>query len=296
MTDTDSPGILDFTGERFTPECVREIWYEHWHRYALAQPLVAGRRVLDAACGEGYGSAFLAAAGAAAVTGVDLDAETIGHARRRYGDRPGLEFREGSVAALPLADASVDVVVSFETVEHLLEQEAMVAEFDRVLAPDGCLLVSSPDRHAYNALGGGVANPYHVREADRDEFTALLRPRFPAMRLYGQRLAFHSTVWAVDPVAADAGEQLRMDAADGVLHRGGDPAPVYWLALCARSEAGLPALPALSVFSDTAQSIYAHYNQEIRRVILGGQRILELERELAALRARLASARDPGQA
>ena len=51
---------LSFTGERFTPECVREIWYEHWHRYALAARYAAGRRVLDAACGEGYGSALLA--------------------------------------------------------------------------------------------------------------------------------------------------------------------------------------------------------------------------------------------
>lgn len=296
MTESDISGILDFTGERFTPECVREIWYEHWHRYALARPLVAGRRVLDAACGEGYGSAFLAAAGARAVTGVDVDAGTIGHARRRYGDRAGLAFAHGSVADLPLADASVDVVVSFETVEHLLEQEEMVAEFDRVLAPGGCLLVSSPDRHAYNARGDGTTNPYHVRELDRDEFTGLLRARFPALRLFGQRLAFHSTVWAVDPPATGPAEQLRLDAADGTLHGGGDPAPVYWLALAARHPDELPALPALSVFSDTAQSIYAHYEQEIRRVILGGQRILELERELAALRARLAADRDHGRA
>ena len=51
---------MEFTGERFVPECQREIWYEHWHRYALAARYAAGRRVLDAACGEGYGSALLA--------------------------------------------------------------------------------------------------------------------------------------------------------------------------------------------------------------------------------------------
>ncbi|MBX3725755.1 MAG: class I SAM-dependent methyltransferase [Xanthomonadales bacterium] len=295
MTDTDNPGILDFTGERFTPECVREMWYEHWHRYALAQPLAAGRRVLDAACGEGYGSAFLAE-GATEVTGVDVDAQTIEHARRRYGDRAGLQFRQGSVAELPLADASVDLVVSFETIEHLDEQARMVSEFARVLAPGGCLLISSPDRHAYNAQGDGTPNPFHVRELDRDEFTGLLRPHFPAIRLYGQRLAFQSTVWAVEPKTEDRCEQLRMDAADGVLRRGGDPSPVYWLAMCARSEADLPSLPSVSVFADAAHSIYAHYNQEIRRVIQADRRIIELERELAVLRARPASAREPGQA
>ncbi|MCW5579095.1 MAG: class I SAM-dependent methyltransferase, partial [Dokdonella sp.] len=77
---------LPFTGERFTPECVREIWYEHWHRYAFARGLVAGKRVLDAACGEGYGSALLAAV-AGSVTGVDVDADAIAHARARYGAR-----------------------------------------------------------------------------------------------------------------------------------------------------------------------------------------------------------------
>ncbi len=59
---------LEFTGERFTPECVREIWYEHYHRYVFAHGLVTGRKVLDAACGEGYGSALLATE-ASSVTG-----------------------------------------------------------------------------------------------------------------------------------------------------------------------------------------------------------------------------------
>ena len=68
MSDSE-PSVLPFTGERFTPECVREIWYEHWHRYVFARRIAAGRRVLDAACGEGYGSALLADV-AAQVVGV----------------------------------------------------------------------------------------------------------------------------------------------------------------------------------------------------------------------------------
>ena len=84
MTSLDPP-ILPFTGERFTPECVREIWYEHMHRYAFAAAFGVGKRVLDAACGEGYGSALMARAGAR-VLGVDISDETVAHARQRYAD------------------------------------------------------------------------------------------------------------------------------------------------------------------------------------------------------------------
>jgi SAM-dependent methyltransferase len=292
MTD---PTPLDFTGERFTPECVREIWYEHWHRYAWALPLAAGRRVLDAACGEGYGSALLSRS-AASVVGLDADADTVGHAARRYAGRPGLSFRHGSVTAIDAADASFDLVVSFETIEHLLEQSAMLDEFRRVLAPDGVLLLSSPDRIAYNAQAA-EPNPYHVRELDRDELLGLLRPRFAAIELYGQRLGFHSLLWSLagdgsDAAAAGPGgpaQWLRMDAGSGDLGHGPDPAPVYYVAVCAASAGALPALPGLSVFADQQASIYSHYNAEIARLIRADHRLVALEHELADLRARLAA-------
>jgi SAM-dependent methyltransferase len=286
MTD---PTPLDFTGERFTPECVREIWYEHWHRYAWALPLAAGRRVLDAACGEGDGSALLARS-AASVVGLDVDPAAVGHARRRYAGQPGLEFRLGSVTAIEAPDAAFDLVVSFETIEHLTGQAAMLDEFRRVLAPDGVLLLSSPDRVAYNAQAA-EPNPFHVRELDRDELLALLQPRFAAVELYGQRLGVHSLLWSL--AAADGadrpGQWLRMDAATGAISQVPDPAPVYFLAVCAGSAGALPALPGLSVFADQQASIWSHYNAEIARLIRADHRLIALERELADLRARLAA-------
>jgi len=272
---------LPFTGERFTPECVREIWYEHWHRYAFVRPLCAGRRVLDAACGEGYGSAMLAAV-AAEVVGVDLDAATVEHARTRYQGLGGhLRFQQGSVTALPFPDASVDVIVSFETIEHLAEQAQMLAEFRRVLAPDGVLVISSPDRDTYNA-DGAPPNPYHVKELSLDEFQALLRTRFPAVAVYGQKLAFHSTLWRL-PDGQGAAQALVLDE-DGAVATAHE-APVYYVAVCARDGALLPDLPGMSVFSDRQASVYGHYHSEIRRMIHADHRIVELERELAALRA-----------
>lgn len=99
---------LPFTGERFTPECVREIWYEHWHRYAFARSLARGKRVLDAACGEGYGSAVLAAE-ATAVTGVDIDAQAIAHAQARYAGHANLRFLRSDVTTLPFPDHAFDL-------------------------------------------------------------------------------------------------------------------------------------------------------------------------------------------
>ena len=89
---------LEFTGERFTPECVREIWYEHVHRYAFAQGLAKDKRVLDAACGEGYGSHLLSQV-AKSVLGVDIDDKTIAHARSRYGRQRNLSFQQADVTA-----------------------------------------------------------------------------------------------------------------------------------------------------------------------------------------------------
>ncbi len=293
MTDFDQDSTvptLAFTGERFTPECVREIWYEHWHRYAFAAVMARGRRVLDAACGEGYGSALLARY-ADSVVGVDVDADTVEHARTRYQGPAGLQFQCASVTSLPLADASIDLIVSFETIEHLSDQERMLDEFRRVLAPDGILLISSPDRDNYNAPGT-EANPYHVRELTRSEFSLLLATRFPAVRLYGQKLTFQSQLWNLETESIGSAELLRLDGRTGALQGGADPAPVYYLALCAATAEKLPKAPDLSLFADAEASVYAHYNQEVRRVIQCDLRIHELERELSALRARLAQPND----
>ncbi|MGB5290998.1 MAG: class I SAM-dependent methyltransferase, partial [Lysobacterales bacterium] len=83
---------LEFTGERFTPECEREIWYEHYHRYALASRWCIDKHTLDAACGEGYGSSMLARS-AASVEGVDISPEAIEHARQRYGQQQNVNFQ-----------------------------------------------------------------------------------------------------------------------------------------------------------------------------------------------------------
>ncbi|HEY0433333.1 MAG TPA: class I SAM-dependent methyltransferase, partial [Chitinophagaceae bacterium] len=112
---------MDFTGERFVPleQLLNdEIAFEHLHRYHSASLLTKDKNVVDIACGEGYGSAILAPT-AKQVTGIDISEEVIAHARKTYGNTPNLRFKVGTAEAIPVPDHTIDVVVAFETIEHL---------------------------------------------------------------------------------------------------------------------------------------------------------------------------------
>ncbi len=251
-----SASALNFTGERFTPEVRGAIGYEHWHRYCAVAQCTRGKRVLDAACGEGYGSALLAR-DALTVTGVDVAASAIEHARSRYA-APNLRFVAGSVTALPLADASIDLVVSFETIEHLAAQREMLAEFRRVLVPDGVLIISSPNRPVYSAQEG-PENHFHVRELDRAELRALLAVDFPVQSWHAQRVLAHSVLWA------EGSGQGPIDYAlpDGAQR---EPAPpMYFLVVCGARETTLPALPALSLFDDGSLMLWREFERAQKR-------------------------------
>jgi ubiquinone/menaquinone biosynthesis C-methylase UbiE len=242
---------LAFTGERFLPACTGEIAYEHWHRYAFARRFVAGKRVLDAACGEGYGSALLGEA-AASVVGVDIDGPTIAHAGSRYGSEGRVRFIEGSCTELPLPDASIDVVVSFETIEHLREEDQprMVAEFARVLSPGGIVVISSPNKRLYSDERSYV-NEFHLHELYRDGLARLLTPAFSAQRWYHQRISTWSGIWSED-TAVDA--EAWIGSADGVApytRRDG----MYFVVVAARDPEALPlAAPYVSLLSDAEDS------------------------------------------
>src|SRR5262249_16303052 len=150
---------LEFTGERFTTLVQGEIRHEHLHRYFFALQFCAGKSVLDVASGEGYGSALLATV-ASRVIGVDAAHDAIRHATENYFDH-NLSFQCGQAAQLPVGTASIEVVVSFETLEHLCEQEQFLCEIKRVLRPGGLLVMSTPD-HEFFATS--PPNPFHLRE------------------------------------------------------------------------------------------------------------------------------------
>lgn len=274
---------LEFTGERFTPECVREIRYEHFHRYVFAREFIRGKNVLDAACGEGYGSAILAGA-AESVTGVDLSADAVQHARSRYASE-NIEFEEADCTALPFDNDRFECIVSFETLEHLEDQEALLGEFRRVLQPDGFLLVSTPDKAIYTDRLENH-NEFHVKELYRDQFETLLGHHFPACRLYGQKLLFQSAIWSLEE---HPGAVHLQETGNGISASNRPPhEAVYLLAVCAADEAALPARGAgLSLFDDVDESVYEHYYHEIRKNMAAGGILEERDREIRELKAAL---------
>jgi len=175
---------LTWTGERLTSEAGGQVEIEHLHRYLLARDHCRGLDVLDVAAGEGYGTALLAQV-ARSATGVEISSEAAAHAAREY-VRPNLRYLQGDARKIPVGDASIDVVVSFETVEHLFEQDVFLSEIKRVLRPGGRLVMSSPNSEAYSPPGS-EANPYHVRELSRLEFVDLVGRHFGHVRLLAQR-------------------------------------------------------------------------------------------------------------
>lgn len=179
---------LPYTGERMVPEHSSPIqFWNHIYRYRFAASFVKNKRVLDIACGEGYGSKALAMAGAASVMGMDVSEEACRHARSKY----GLDITLGDAQNMPLPDKSVDVVVSFETIEHLERQDLFLDECVRVLQPGGMLIVSTPNRDVYSERG--KLNSFHHYEMNEQEFVDCLTSRFSQVSLYSQYLK--SAAW-----------------------------------------------------------------------------------------------------
>jgi len=256
---------LEFTGERFIPGTPGEIWHEHWHRYHFAAPLVAGLDVLDVACGEGYGSALLAAR-ATRVIGADIAPSAVEHARARYAAVANLEFRQADCASLPFADASFDAVVSFETIEHITAQEPFLDEVRRVLRPDGLLILSCPNKTEYTDRRG-VTNEFHVRELYRAELAALIASRFAHALWYGQRPSFYSVVWPEHAAAqrAPLGEIFEVSEASATAVSPGHARPLYFIVIASASAARLAAIaPRVSVLADRDEWVHEDYEKVMR--------------------------------
>jgi len=254
--------ILQFTGERFTPECVREIWYEHYHRYSFAKNLVNNKNVLDAACGEGYGSQLLAKY-AKKVVGIDIDEKSIKHAQNRYPIK-NLNFIKTSVTNLPFEDNSFDVIVSFETLEHLLEQEQMLAEFNRVLKSDGLLIISTPDKKYYSDETG-FTNEFHLKELYKAEFKNLLDTYWQAQSWFAQALSFNSIMQRLENTNNKYEFDVFTKSENLVKEKLINP--IYYVVIATKNVKKLPKIEDLHLFTDSQQSVYQHYNKTIKDYI-----------------------------
>ncbi|MBV9826023.1 MAG: glycosyltransferase [Alphaproteobacteria bacterium] len=208
---------MPFTGERMTSDATGQIEYEHLHRYCFARMFCRGKDVVDVASGEGYGSTLLAQV-ATRVTGVEVSSDTAAHAAAAY-RKANLRFICGDARAIPLASGSADVVVSFETLEHLYEHHEFLAEIRRILRPHGLLIISSPDSEVYSPTGSDV-NPFHIRELTAAEFKSTLAGAFPHTVFYSQRALIGSALTvegaSAGIVTFDRRSEAYIDAAAGL--------------------------------------------------------------------------------
>lgn len=258
------------------------MWFEHWHRYQFVEPLVKGLRVLDVACGEGYGSDRLAAS-ALEVGGVDVSEAAIAHASAQYA-RPNLSFRVGSCIALPVADSCIDALISFETLEHIDAHDAFMREIRRVLSPKGWALISTPNKAEYSDARA-YRNEFHVKELYRNEFEDLLKSQFSNVLWLTQRNGFHSIIAREAPPVA---EFQPIDAAlriESMTERAGQiPPPLFFLAFVSNDSRALASLSlATSAFTafednqvDTFMQVWRH-SQHLEK------RVVELEAQLGGL-------------
>lgn len=179
----DGDATLALTGERTVPGVAHEnYWFQrHVAAYAFSAARCRGLRVLDAGCGEGYGSALLAA-GAAHVVGVDAAAEVVAHARAAY---PQVTFLAEDLGTLSLPDGGVDAVVSLQVIEHLADVPGFLDEVARVLRPGGTFICATPNRLTFTPGRDTPVNPFHVREFSAAELVAALSARFRVEGLHG---------------------------------------------------------------------------------------------------------------
>ena len=283
---------LQFTGERFHPDLAGEMWAEHWHRYHFVLPFLAGKKVLDVASGEGYGSALMATV-AIEVNGLDVSGTAVAHASATYAERQNLRFTQGSCGRLPFDDATFDTVVSFETIEHIHEQDEFLDEIKRVLKPSGLLIISSPNRAEYSDARG-YSNEFHVRELYREQFMALLSARFRQTRWFSQRNAFVSMIFpdATEgsvKAGASEGETLTVSKTKPATLAAALPA-LYFLVLATNDITTLESLvPRVSAFGDSEEWAYNDYRQIYRAARACGNREAELEARCAALEKQIAT-------
>ena len=174
---------LPLTGERTLPDVPEEnYWYRrHLVVYEWIAERVKGKRVVDMAFGEGYGSDVLAGA-AASVVGVDANPEAHEHARLRY-QRPNLRFERDLVESFA---EPCDAVVFLQTIEHVQDPDAILEHFKSMLAPGGVAYVSTPNLLTLAPPGAEKSdNPWHVKEYRAEEFRALCEPHFARVEMLG---------------------------------------------------------------------------------------------------------------
>jgi ubiquinone/menaquinone biosynthesis C-methylase UbiE len=214
----------EFTGERVIPGQVDvDLWNEHFARYLFAVRFARGKRVLDAGCGAGSGSSELSTV-AASVTSFDIAREAVELAASTY---VGPHYTQASCAKLPFKDASFDLIVMYEVIEHVFDWPDVLREARRVLAPAGHLIVSTPNKSFY-AETREEPNPYHEHEFEYAEFRDALGEVFPQVTVC---LEDHTESIVFRPVTAADATHVRVQDTEAEPDRSS-----FFIAICGNTQ------------------------------------------------------------
>lgn len=184
--------------ERMIPEYHKgkSIYGEHIARYLAIGEIAKGKKVLDIASGSGYGTAMIAK-NADHVVGVDISADSVAYAKEHYGAK-NVTYLEGDGQSIPCEDESFDIVVSFETIEHLKDYEKFLNECKRVLRKDGLFLLSTPNDKEF-----AEGNHFHLHEFEHKELDNLLKKYFSHTKHYYQATWIGNTVGSKDDLSSE---------------------------------------------------------------------------------------------
>jgi len=158
---------------------------QHWKRYFFARKFVKNKTVLDVACGSGYGS-FILSKYAKTIVGVDMSQDALKYAKKNYSAK-NLRFYQMDAKKLGYPDNFFDIVISFETIEHVRKYDLFLKEIKRVLKVGGTVIMSTPN------FGFPLPkNKFHISNFTKDEFISLFSKNFSNVEFFGQSKKFIS--------------------------------------------------------------------------------------------------------
>lgn len=259
--------------ERFDTSISYHTWYEHWHRYYFIVDFIEGKNICDLACGEGYGSSLLAMT-AKSVIGVDIDKNTIASASKKYQNN-NLKYIQSDALNTPFEDNQFDVVVSFETLEHLAEHQQLLEEFSRILKYDGLLIISTPDIDVYSSRDDH--NEFHIKELSAEEFSNLIDENFNHQITYGQQFHYMSVIESHDNNLKTS-KILYLEEGNETVVSENKSKPTYLIKFCSNTKEVLQDINEIKShgFCDSDNQILSHYDEQIRRLLKIDKQNLEL--------------------
>lgn len=273
------------SGERMVPAYHKGhmVYGEHIVRYQAATEIVRNKVVLDIASGSGYGTAQLAKS-AKKVFGVDLDVDAIKYAKKNYFSN-NTEFIKGSGTKIPLQEDSVDVVVSFETIEHIEHYNIFMQEIVRVLRPNGLLILSTP-----NDIEFPEDNHYHVHEFEEKELRSLVKKYFKNTKDYYQATWLYNALVDKDGLGTEWQAQIQTMQTAPISPK----KSIYFFMLCSNRALSETVEPIAAISEHYSARSNQEYEKSVRKLIEEqGAIILHQENQVKQLEVRLQNIKNP---